>query len=238
MIAEALQKFADLIKTEVHATADGRPLSSRPLHNLPLPDEPVYPTLEVMSLDGLASFVAGANLSDAVIRCKAQSVEVLSAEFGVRRQRNVYARAICKVEPFNFGHFVDMEQFRIGLLTRFVINDDLEKILEFSAKLTAESASSLTDNGVSQSVTARVGIATSAQVDVPSPCRLRPVRTFREIDQPEGVFVFRMRKGAGGGIEAALFEHFTDWERNAALGVAQYLREQYSAQIGIIAVLA
>lgn len=238
MLAEALQKFADLINTRLYDADDGRQLSNRPLYNMPLPEEPVYPTLDLVSLDGLAAFVAESKLAGAVIRCKAQSVEVLSPEFGVRRQRNVYARASCKVESFNFGHFIDMEQFRIGLLTRFVVNDDLKKILDFTAKLTAESASSLTDNGVSQSVTARVGIATSAQVDVPSPCKLRPVRTFREIDQPEGVFVFRMRKGAAGGIEAALFEHFTDWERVAALGVAEYLRENYTDQLGGLSVLA
>lgn len=231
MLAEALQKFADLVKTETYYLKDRKEfLSSRQLFNLPLPEEPLYPTVDLISLKGFADFVKTA--SGNFICCKAQNVELLTTEFGTRRQRDVLARATCKVQPFNFGNFVSMETFRIELMTRFVGSADLDTILEFTGKLTAESAASLTDNGIAQSLTVKAGIATMAPVNVPTPCRLSPVRTFREIEQPEGVFILRLRKGASGGIEAALFEHFTDWEKVAALRVAEYLADTHGAELG------
>lgn len=226
MLAEALQKLVDLAKTEIYDYGD-RSLSSRPLHNIPLPEEPIYPTVDLISLSGFAQFVGKNKQSGTFIRCKAQSVECLTEEFGKRRQRNVLARVTCNVKPFNFGTFVDMEHFRIELLTRFVSTPDLENILEFTSKLTSESANSLVDNGIAQTITAKIGIATNGPATVPSPCRLAPVRSFREIEQPEGVFVLRLRKGQTGGVDAALFEHFTDWERAASLLVADFLRENF-----------
>jgi len=59
-------------------------------------------------------------------------------------------------------------------------------------------------------------------VEVPSPALLAPIRTFTEIDQPEGTFIFRMKKGPSGP-EAALFEVFTDWQRTAVERIRAHL---------------
>jgi hypothetical protein len=104
---------------------------------------------------------------------------------------------------------------RVSLLCRFEDTPDRNAILEFIAKLTDESTKTLTDDGVSQTVQGKIGLATFGAVKVPSPASLAPIRSFVEIVQPVGSFIFRLRKGPMGP-EAALFEIFTDWESEAA----------------------
>ena len=41
---------------------------------------------------------------------------------------------------------------------------------------------------------------------IPSPARLKPFRTFVEVDQPVSSFVFRMKDDRCGGVQCALFE--------------------------------
>jgi len=62
------------------------------------------------------------------------------------------------------------------------------------------------DNGYTQVVTAKTGIARVGNVEVPNPVTLRPYRTFLEVEnQPAGLFVFRMRRSENR-IECAIFE--------------------------------
>lgn len=223
---EAIQKIADLSTTTTYEV-DGRTVSSRPLHNLPLPTEPGYPTLYLSTLAGLVAFVKkewpyNGPKQNVEIVVQATKVSLIGAPFGMNRQRDVFAEVNCKVEPFTFGNYRDLESFRVILMSRFERTSDSAAILEFIAKLNNEASKTITDSGVSQTVTARVGVATMGTVDVPSPCRLKPIRTFVEIEQPEGVFIFRLRKGAAGP-EAALFEVFTDWERQAVMRIHDYL---------------
>lgn len=232
MIAEGLQKLADLIKTETISVAGARAdlVSTRQLYNLPLPEEPGYPTARLTTLDGLLEFVYLNPGLGKFIRCAATSVELVGDEFGIKRQRDVYASVTCPAPAFQFGNHIDLETFRVQLLTRFVPTDDSEQILKFISSLNDESARSISDDGVSQSVAARVGVASMAKVDVPSPCALRPIRTFCEIEQPLGTFVFRLKKNNAGNLEAALFEVYTDWQRAAAIDLVDYLKARLSAR--------
>ena len=79
------------------------------------------------------------------------------------------------------------------------------------------------DDGVSQSVVAKTGVATVEDVKVPNPVILAPYRTFVEVDQPESAFVFRMKNGP----LAALFEADGGAWRNSAIeAVSSYLAEE------------
>ena len=82
--------------------------------------------------------------------------------------------------------------------------------------------STLADDGVTQSVTARVGIAKLGEAELPNPIRLTPIRTFPELDQPSSLFVLRVRSGAAGsGLPlAALFESDGGAWQNEAIRAA------------------
>lgn len=71
------------------------------------------------------------------------------------------------------------------------------------------------------------GVASKAEAIVPSPCVLKPFRTFPEVEQPASKFIFRMRDGMRDTVEAALFEADGGaWKNEARANISTYLCEQ------------
>ena len=59
---------------------------------------------------------------------------------------------------------------------------------------------------------------------VPSPCTLRPYRTFVEIDQPTSRFIFRMEQGREQTVNAAIIEADGGaWKLKAIQNIIDYL---------------
>lgn len=56
------------------------------------------------------------------------------------------------------------------------------------------------DNGVTQTVEARQGVALNALVEVKPRVLLRPFRTFLEVEQPESEFLLRVHPEEGIGF--------------------------------------
>ena len=111
-------------------------------------------------------------------------------------QRFVFLQAKLPSEiSYPWGSFQEIEQFIIGLQSRFIQDDTTQSILQFVGNVRDEKVNTSQDDGISQTVTAKVGIARVAEAVVPNPVELRPFRTFPEIEQPKSKFVFRMRSG-------------------------------------------
>lgn len=59
---------------------------------------------------------------------------------------------------------------------------------------------------------------------VPNPVKLRPYRTFTEVEQPESEFVFRM-KNYDGSVGCAIFEADGGaWKNRAMKNIKEYLQ--------------
>lgn len=110
---------------------------------------------------------------------------------------------------------VNLEEFAGGAL-----------LLKFAGTVENGTVAEYGDDGVSQKATIKTGIATKADAKVPNPVRLRPYRTFIEVEQPESAFVFRMRdNGDRGGVECAIFEADGGAWKNAAMkSIKEYLQ--------------
>lgn len=65
-------------------------------------------------------------------------------------------------------------------------------------KTTLAPALGYDDDGVSQKTTIKSGIANKTDVIVPNPVKLRPYRTFAEIEQPQSSYVFRIQDSDRG----------------------------------------
>jgi hypothetical protein len=131
-------------------------------------------------------------------------------------------------EGFRFGSFMDSEEFVIALQARFVYTPALAEVLKLVGNIKDESVRQVSDDGVTQTVTARVGAVLSQEVQVPNPVTLAPYRTFREIEQPESRFVLRMRRGGEGQKPTcALFEaDGAAWKLAAVERIAAWLKEK------------
>lgn len=97
---------------------------------------------------------------------------------------NEYIKANAMIPEFNFGRFYDAEDFNIKLQSAFVKNEDRNIMLKVVGNIKEENVRQIGDDGVSQAVQAKVGVATVATVQVPNPVVLAPFRTFVEVEQP------------------------------------------------------
>lgn len=122
-----------------------------------------------------------------------------------------------------YERFLDTEKFNIMLQSAFVDIGDKTALLKYTGLIKEDNVKSTGDDGISQSVTIKTGIASVGEALVPNPVILAPFRTFPEIEQPTSKFIFRMQDGPS----AALFEADGGaWRNIAILRIKEYLQEQ------------
>lgn len=121
------------------------------------------------------------------------------------RAREILMISDAIVNEFQFDRYYDQERFLIELQSNFIRNDDLEKIMKVAGNIQSGTTANYDDDGISQKTTIKSGIANNSDVIVPNPVRLRPYRTFNEVEQPESDYVFRI-KDAGGEPSFKLIE--------------------------------
>jgi hypothetical protein len=207
----------------------GKPYSTAALHNLPLPIEPPFPSISLATLDSIVDYIQAnrdkIEINEAQILCGAQNVALISAPNGENRKRDDLVNVRFQPRDLMLNTYLDIELFRLQLFTQYSDSEGKKKILEFIAKIADSNIVTAEDDGVTQSVTAKVGIASFGEVKIPSPIILQPIRTFHEVNQPEGWFIFRMKKPDKPGLPlAGLFEIETGWQRIAAIEVMEYLK--------------
>lgn len=113
----------------------------------------------------------------------------------------------------HYSRYLDVENFIIELQSKYVPNDFIPMLIGLVSSIEEQQIQKTTDDGISQVVTAKTGIARVGEVIVPNPVALKPFRTFVEVDQPESLFVFRMQSGPS----MALYEADGGAWRNEAI---------------------
>ena len=151
---------------------------------------------------------------------------LIGSLFGEFRQRETLVVAKAQSCGFEFGKWYEREAFQIGLMASFLPTKRRDDVLRFVAGIVQSAEVKTADDGISQRVTAKTGIARVAEVDIPNPLTLQPYRTFPEAQQPESDFVFRVRTASDNAIGVALFEADGGrWKLQAALNIKEWLTE-------------
>ncbi|MDU2755649.1 MAG: hypothetical protein E7C22_11590 [Clostridium sp.] len=138
------------------------------------------------------------------------------------REQYISAEAIL---PDNvvYDRFIGTEQFNIMLQSAFVDVGTKSALLKYTGLIQDEAVKTTGDDGVSQQVTVKTGVASVGQAIVPNPVELAPYRTFPEVEQPISKFIFRMQEGP----RAALYEADGGaWRNKAILSINEYLQEE------------
>ncbi len=186
------------------------------------------PILELQTLKSLVDylksdndFIGGHRLVVVVESYQKVSVyDQADIEYGKRPQL-VSVKATVPVIPFS--NWRDQEEFNIMLQSMFINDADRNLVLDFASHLKIEKGAEAQDNGVTQTVTVRDGVASLAQAKTPNPVTLRPYRTFNEVEQPASQFVFRVNKSAN----LALFEaDGGKWKLDAVKNISDYLKTE------------
>lgn len=196
--------------------------------------------LELNFLDSLITYLKssldeslkGSNL---IIEIKSPTKIFLHSELvGDFNQRLTPIVCTALVSEFPWGKFISPEEFIIMAQSRFVETEDLAKIRAVVGNVRGEEVVQFSDDGISQQVTAKTGIARVTDIVIPPRVKLAPYRTFIEIEQPESEFVFRARK-SDGLPHFALFEADGGaWRIEAMKRIKAYLEGQLMGVIGVI----
>ena len=189
--------------------------------------EPVASKLTVSTLTGLVDYIK-TNVDKLegklLIQVKSPEEVTLYSPLNADREREKYVSAEA-ILPNNvvYERFLDTERFNIMLQSAFVNNKDKEILLKYTGLIQDDAVKTIGDDGVSQQVTVKTGVASVGQAVVPNPVTLAPFRTFPEVEQPESKFIFRMKEGPS----AALFEADGGaWRNKAILNIKAYLEKE------------
>lgn len=114
--------------------------------------------------------------------------------------RQVYYEAKATDAPGFQDGFREQEKAIIELRSRFAPGEGVDYLLDLLSRISKDSGVTTNDNGISQTVEARQGIALKATVQVRPRVSLRPFRTFQEVEQPESEFLLRLDEDGNIGL--------------------------------------
>lgn len=228
MIKEALQYLVELGKAEEHII-NGDTYSDKPLHRIDM-YIPKANAIEMHTLTSLVDYIK----SDVDAMSEKMIVEVASptkvnlySQLNYNRDREKLVSVSARVPEFSFNNFMDQEKFCINLQSKFIDDPQTDRslILKFAGTVEAGTVAEYGDDGITQKATVKTGIASKGDAIVPNPVKLRPYRTFLEVEQPISEFIFRMKQDKYDGINCAIFEADGGaWQIAATKTIKEYLQ--------------
>lgn len=209
-------------------------------------DKKLYPVdedycaepIETGTLSSIVKYIKDYSETDGIRFCNymihivgPEQVSIVS-NLTSERRRETILNARAKGPRFTFGSYCEHERFVIGVKSMFVDDPKTDKdlVIQFAGTVTSGTVREYGDDGITQRAQVKTGITTKQDAIVPSPCKLRPYRTFIEVEQPASEFVFRMREGRDG-VESALFAADGGrWQLEAMQNIKKYLEEQFEKE--------
>ncbi len=203
--------------------------------------------LQVHSLTGLIGYIDanrdGLKLESLIAHVRSPTcVDLIGPIEPIRKQRSTHLVANAEPKDVCVGWQLP-DEFTIMVTTGCVPSngDDLDVLVRLVGNVRREQSVELKDDGMSQSVEQRAGVAMVERADVPNPLILAPYRSFREVDQVESPFLIRFREGDTYGetpdrVVCQLFEcDGGAWQNEARERVANYLRGALPGGVVVIA---
>lgn len=228
MIKEALQYLVELGKAEEHII-NGDTYSDKPLHRIDM-YIPKANAIEMHTLTSLVDYIKSDvdEMSDKMIVEVASPTKVnLYSQLDYNRDREKLVSVSARVPEFSFNNFMDQEKFCINLQSKFIDDPQTDRslILKFAGTVEAGTVSDYGDDGITQKATVKTGIVSKGDAIIPNPVKLRPYRTFLEVEQPISEFIFRMKQDKYDGINCAIFEADGGaWQIAATKAIKEYLQ--------------
>lgn len=228
-IKEALEYIVKMRKPEI-VEVNGETYADKQLtrvvHN------PKAVEIEMSTLTSLVEYIKGNvdQIEDKMIVHVVSPTDVrLYSSLDLDRSREYMVHVSHSTPRFDFGKFIDHETFCINIQSKFIRDDetDRELILKFAGTVEDGTVAQYGDDGVTQKATVKTGISSKADAVVPNPVRLRPYRTFPEVEQPASDFIFRMKSDKCYGIMCAVFEADGGaWKNEAMESIKKYLQSE------------
>lgn len=122
------------------------------------------------------------------------------------------------------GQWLPLEDFLIWLATGFDTSGHQQALLGVLSSVVSDETNTIRDDGMAQQIEVKKGLATRGRETVPSPATLTPFCTFAEIDQPDRLFLVRL-KGQGANLTVKLIPSGSGmWEADTRANIAADLK--------------
>lgn len=119
------------------------------------------------------------------------------------------------------------EKAAIALQTRFQDSEDRAYTLQLLSQITTGAKVTYNDIGVATTIVSQKGVSLQTNATIRPLVRLRPYRTFQEIEQPLGLFLIRIDERGISFIEA----DGGMWKLEARKTIKAYLEERLKVEI-------
>lgn len=217
----AIEKIVELGAPNYHVE-NGYTYTDKELNVI---EEPRVPTLTFHTLDGLIYALKAEyqNFNGPILIdvTDEENITVFSAISDIDRQREMPYKVRAEVVDIPFDRKLDYETMMITLKSKFVDTPELCDLVQLLGTITEENNAMLSDDGFTQTVVVRKGIALKDNKAVNPIVKLKPYRTFCEVEQPESEFLIRLSEG---GYVALYEADGGAWKLQARRNVADYLK--------------
>jgi len=231
---EAIQEIAKMAQDADNidwATIGDKIFTSKKL--IPVFPEVLPESISVYTLQGLVDYINNGLESVDLENCfilvsNYYAVQLMEEFSGENNSRACYCTALYKNNGiFNFGTYMPQDQFMIELMTKFEQTEPIKKIIKYCGGLSGEKIEISEDDGITQKINMRKGIQiiSTEKTTIENYFRVRPYRTFTEIEQPEIVVSLRIRQDKGDP-EFCLFESANpNWKTETIIKIKNYLKK-------------
>ena len=226
MLKAAIEKIVSLAAPTVIDVGEKK-FSDRHFEEI-IPQKNYPQVLEVNSLDSIVQLIrqeaaqAYADKSRLYVQVEEHDRVRVFTSYDERMKRSYLYTAKADVPGFRSG-WKESEEMLIALRSLFLQTEDIAYLLELLSKMDDEQSVSSFDNGVTQTVEAKKGVALKEKVVVRPRVKLTPFRTFLEVAQPESEFLLRVSEGG----RIALFEADGGvWKLVAKENIKKYLTDK------------
>lgn len=219
----AIEKIAEMSAPNI-ITENGYSYSDKALQVISVP---VVDTVNFNTLRGLVETLKKeyTNFDNTIIvNVKSYNkVEVLTSINDADRSREYPYEAKSETTAFEFGRRLDYETMIIALKSKFAETPELLNVVQLLGNITNEQSAQTLDDGFTQNVVVKKGIALKENKNIKPIVKLKPYRTFLEVEQPESEFLLRLHDGS----TVALYEADGGaWKLEARSKIAEYLRSE------------
>jgi hypothetical protein len=237
MLKEAIEKIEEMAAPTFHEV-DGSVFSNQQMVHV-MDRKPMPKCIDLTGLDSICKMVrnevehVGLQIFIQVKDYKSVSV---FTELDEDEDRLYLYKCVADTPAVTTDRFMDYAKAVIELRSLYIPNKGTEYLLQLLSSISNESKVTSSDNGVTQQVEARSGIALTSMVPIEPRVTLQPFRTFIEVGQPASEFLLRINdRGeigffpADGGV----------WKLEATRNVAAYFEEALHdlVEIGAVVVI-
>lgn len=144
-----------------------------------------------------------------------------------QKREYLYTAKATDVPGWNEKVSLPFEEALIALRTRFQAATDTDYALRLLSNITTGGKVTYNDNGIATSIITKRGIDLQNNENIKPIIKLRPYRTFQEVEQPESQFLIRISERnitfieADGGM----------WKLEARNTVKKYLEDALAADV-------